>query len=272
MLQRFCNFFRADAKLRWWSKLALAIIPFALCLMVYVNKSAERRVENPKDRSMPSLVEIGQGFQRAVTATDRQERNLLVRDLKASGTRVAIAITIIMTGVFIGLAMGVFPFIDAVLFPFVIVSKFFIPATLISVLFAIVGAGEEAKIVLMVLSLYALLILEARAKTRALPREQLDKSWSLGATDLEYMFRVVLPQIWPALKSFMRFNLHVVITLLIVGESFGASEGLGYRILVNQRNINMADVIPYVVIIALLLWIADYILALWIRSHRWLAA
>jgi NitT/TauT family transport system permease protein len=272
MLQTFCDFFRADAKLRWWSKLLLAAIPFVFCIMMYADKSAERRAENPKDRTMPSLVQVGQGFQRAVTAEDRQGRNVLLRDVGASGIRVAISIAIIMTGLFIGLGMGVFPFIDAFLYPFVIVSKFFIPATLISVLFATVGAGEEAKIILMVLSLFPLLILEARKCSLALPREQLDKTWSLGATDLEYAFRVVLPQIWPHLKDFLRLNLHVVITLLIVAEGFGASEGLGYRILVNQRNINMADVIPYVVIIAGFLWMADKTLVFWIRRHKWLTA
>lgn len=271
MFQRIVDFFRADGRMGWKAKVLLGLVPFLVCLFAYAEQSAARKAENPKDRTMPSLVEIGQGFERAVTAEDRQGRNMLLRDMQASGLRVGIALAIIMTGVFIGLGMGCFPFLDALLYPAMIVGKFFIPATLISVLFAVVGSGEEAKIVLMVLSLWPLLVLESRKCALALPREQLDKTWSLGATDIEYAFRVVLPQIWPNLKDFIRLNLHVVVTLLIVGEGFSSSEGLGYRILVNQRNINMADVIPYVVMIACFLWLADKALVFWIRRHRWLA-
>ena len=58
---------------------------------------------------------------------------------------------------------------------------------------------------------------------------------------------------------------------LIAGESLAASVGLGYRIFVVRRYVAMEIIIPYVIWMTLLLFVADFAVLWWIKfRHRWL--
>jgi NitT/TauT family transport system permease protein len=52
---------------------------------------------------------------------------------------------------------------------------------------------------------------------------------------------------------------------LIVGEALAAKAGLGYRIFVVRRYVAMDIIIPYVIWISLLAFLADLVVRLWIK-------
>jgi NitT/TauT family transport system permease protein len=71
----------------------------------------------------------------------------------------------------------------------------------------------------------------------------------------------------------VRLNLKGAWLFLIAAESIAATEGLGYRIFVVRRYLAMDIIIPYVLWIALLAFLVDLALRLWVtKGFRWLSA
>ena len=105
-----------------------------------------------------------------------------------------------------------------------------------------------------------------------MPRQQITKGLTLGASDLEFAYRIVLPQILPGVLDTIRLNFKAVILFLIAGESLAATVGLGYRIFVVRRYIAMDIIIPYVLWMSLLAFAADHLLRWYIeRRYHWSA-
>ena len=121
------------------------------------------------------------------------------------------------------------------------------------------------------IGVFPTITLDTYLRAKAVPKEQMIKGMTLGASDFEVAYRIVLPQIFPKVLDTMRLNFKAVILFLIAGESLAATAGLGYRIFVVRRYIAMEIIIPYVIWMSLLLLVADMVVRLWIkRRYPWL--
>ena len=109
-------------------------------------------------------------------------------------------------------------------------------------------------------------------RASAVPREQITKGMTLGASDFEVAYHIVLPQILPGVLDTIRLNFKAIILFLIAGESLAATAGLGYRIFVVRRYLAMDIIIPYVIWMGLLAFAADLALSWFIkRRFHWSA-
>ncbi len=162
--------------------------------------------------------------------------------------------------------MGLFPVLDNLLYSFVLfIDK--IPAlAILPILFIFFGLGEVSKIALIVIGVLPTVILDIYLRVKAFPKEQLIKAMTLKASTAQIIFKVVLPQIFPYALDTIRLNFKSVILFLIAGEALAATEGLGYRIFVVRRYLAMDVIIPYVIWIALLAFLVDVGLRLWIKK------
>ena len=97
--------------------------------------------------------------------------------------------------------------------------------------------------------------------------EQIVKAFSLGAGDFDVAYRVVLKQIWPRVLNSIRLNLKAVMLFLFAGEMIASTDGLAYRIALLRRHMGMDVIIPYVLWVALLLFLVDLSMRL---VNRWL--
>ena len=95
--------------------------------------------------------------------------------------------------------------------------------------------------------------------------EQVIKGFTLGAKDLAVTYRVMLPQIWPRVLNSIRLNLKAIALFLFAGEMIASTDGLAYRIALLQRHMGMDLILPYVLWVALLLFLVDAALRLLIR-------
>ena len=69
----------------------------------------------------------------------------------------------------------------------------------------------------------------------------------------------------------IRLNLKAVFLFLIAGEALAATGGLGYRIFLVRRYVAMDIIIPYVIWISLLAFLADLAVRVWIKKrYPWL--
>jgi NitT/TauT family transport system permease protein len=70
--------------------------------------------------------------------------------------------------------------------------------------------------------------------------------------------RVVMRQIMPRVLNSIRLNLKAVMLFLFAGEMIASTDGLAYRIALLRRHMGMDVVIPYVLWVAMLLFLVDF--------------
>ena len=90
------------------------------------------------------------------------------------------------------------------------------------------------------------------------PSEQVVKAFTLGAGDFDPAYRVVLKQIMPRVLNSIRLNLKSVMLFLFAGEMIASTDGLAFRIALLRRHMGMDVIIPYVLWVALLLFLVDF--------------
>jgi len=201
----------------------------------------------------------------------KQGESLLWQDTRASGKRVLISMIFIFAGIYIGLFMGAFPFAEKVLYRFVLFFDKIPAIAVLPILFILFGLGETSKIALIVIGVAPTIILDTYLKVKEVHDEQLVKGLTLGASQPEVVFRIIFPQIIPKVLDTVRLNFKSVILFLIAGEALAAEAGIGYRIFVVRRYMDMATIFPYVVWISMLAFIVDMAFRTWIDSqYKWL--
>jgi len=201
----------------------------------------------------------------------KQGESLLWQDTKASGIRILIAMLFIFAGIYIGLFMGAFPYAEKLLYRFVLFFDKIPALAVLPILFIIFGLGETAKIALIVIGVAPTIILDTYLKVKEVHDEQLVKGLTMGASQPEIVFRVIFPQIIPKVLDTVRLNFKAVILFLIAGEALAAEAGIGYRIFVVRRYMDMATIFPYVVWISMLAFLVDMAFRAWIKKqYQWL--
>jgi NitT/TauT family transport system permease protein len=197
--------------------------------------------------------------------------SLLWQDTMASGKRIIISMVFIFFGIYIGLFMGSFPYAEKSLYRFVLFFDKIPALAVLPILFILFGLGETAKIALIVIGVAPTIILDTYLKVKEVHDEQLVKGMTLGASQPEIVFRIIFPQIIPKVLDTVRLNFKAVILFLIAGEALAAEAGIGYRIFVVRRYMDMATIFPYVVWISMLAFIVDIVFRTWIsRQYQWL--
>ena len=129
------------------------------------------------------------------------------------------------------------------------------------------GLGEVAKIALIVIGVTPVIVRDLALRAGELPKEQLIKAQTLGASSWLLSMRVILPQLWPRLIDAVRLQLGCAWLFLIAAEAIASTEGLGYRIFLVRRYLAMDVILPYVVWITLLAFPMDWLLRM-LRARR----
>jgi NitT/TauT family transport system permease protein len=250
----------------------LSSLLFLLMIGGYMLAAHARHQANPADKIMPTIGQMVDGFKRAAIEKDqRTDEYRLLIDTVASVRRFFVSLAFIFVAVLVGVTMGVFPYMEHIFLKFI---TFFdkIPAlALLPILFIVFGLDETSKIALIVIGVFPTVCLDTYLRAKTVGQEQIIKGATLGASNFEIAYRIVLPQIFPQVLDTIRLNFKAIILFLIAGESLAATAGLGYRIFVVRRYMAMDIIIPYVLWMSLLAMIADFAVRLWIKKrYPWL--
>ncbi len=244
------------------SRLLLALLPFVLLLIAYVICSQARLELNPQDKLLPGLGHIAEAIQRmAFEPSKRSGDILLVTDTLTSLRLLLIGVSSsALLALVLGLGTGAIPLLRAPLSPLVTALSLIPPMALLPILFISFGLGDLAKVMLIVIGITPMLIRDLQLKTLSLPEEQLVKAQTLGASSWQIILRVMLPQVLPRLIDAVRLTLGSAWLFLIAAEAIAATAGLGYRIFLVRRYLDMAVILPYVAWITLLAFSMDWLL------------
>lgn len=265
------QFFKINVQPSRATSLLLSLLLFLICIAAYLTISYLRHQENPQDKVVPTISAMIQGFYRTAFEPDRKGDYRLLIDTLASARRFFISVALLFLAMILGLHMGVFPYMETLLRRFVLFFDKIPALALLPILFIIFGLGEVSKIALIVIGVFPTITLDTYLRARAVPKEQMIKGMTLGASDFEIAYRIVLPQVFPKVLDTMRLNFKAVMLFLIAGESLAATAGLGYRIFVVRRYIAMEIIIPYVLWMSLLLLLTDTVVRVWIKKrYPWL--
>lgn len=249
--------------------LALKLAPFALLIIAYLAGSAARLADNPADKLLPALSSMATAIDLMAFTPDRRTGEyLLWTDTAASLQRLGAGLGISTAlALVVGVTIGIFPAIRALLGPFVGFVAMVPPLALLPVLFIMLGLGEISKIALIVIGIAPIMIRDMAQRVLDLPREQIVKAETLSANSWLVVWRVVLPQVLPRLIVSLRLQLGAAFLFLIAAEAISSDSGLGYRIFLVRRYLSMDIIFPYVAWITFLAVMADYGLD---RLRRWL--
>ncbi len=160
----------------------------------------------------------------------------LLTDFRASAQRILIGYAIsVVIGITVGIAIGTFATFEALLEPPMGFLRY-IPATALTPLFLLwLGIGESPKIWLIVVGTMFFNIVMVADVARAVPKELLNASYTLGAGRRTILRRVIVPHSVPGIIDVARINLAAAWLMLVVAELLAAQEGLAYQIVRAQR-------------------------------------
>ena len=253
----------------------LAALPFVLLAAAYFLGSGIRLAENPNDKLLPALSSMIEavklmGFQ----VDNRTGSILMLSDTIASLWRLVLALAIsVVLALVLSITIGLLPAANGLLSSFVSVVSMVPPLALLPILFIVMGLGEDSKVALIVIGTLPCITRDLIMKVLELPREQLIKAQTLGASTWLVALRVVLPQILPRLIDSLRLQLGPAWLFLIAAEAIASDSGLGYRIFLVRRYLAMDVIIPYVIWITCLAFLMDGALRLVQRkAFPWFAS
>lgn len=240
----------------------LALLPFAAVLAAYMIGSDIRLAENPADKLLPAPATIVETAHRLFTEGDRRTgRILLWHDTAISLQRLGIGVGLAaLAGVVFGLLIGLLPHLRATFAGFVAAASMVPPLALLPILFITFGLGELSKVMLIFIGITPVLIRDLSQRVLEIPREQIVKAETLGASSLVIALRVALPQILPRLIQSLRLALGPAWLFLIAAEAIASDLGLGYRIFLVRRYLAMDVILTYVIWITLLAFVLDWLL------------
>ncbi|GAA6160370.1 ABC transporter permease [Ruegeria sp. HU-ET01832] len=242
--------------------LLLAALPFVVLFVAYAVASDIRLTANPQDKLLPAPSTILDTAHRLFTEPDRRSKEILLwNDTFASlarllgGVGISAALSLVL-----GLAIGLLPYARSLLSSIVAVISMVPPLALLPILFIVFGLGELSKVVLIVIGITPFMTRDLAQRVMEIPKEQIVKAQTLGASTSVIALRVALPQILPRLISNVRLSLGSAWLFLIAAEAVASNVGLGYRIFLVRRYLAMDVILTYVIWITLLAFVIDWAL------------
>lgn len=166
-----------------------------------------------------------------------------------------------LVGLPIGILCGTYAAVSRLNEPFIEFFRY-LPAPAFGALaVAILGIHDGPKIAIIFIGTFFQQVLIVANTTRKLDIALLEASMTLGAKNIQLLFRVVIPGILPDLFRDQRILLGWAWTYLIVAELIGTSSGITWFITQQARYKNFDNVFAAIIMIGIIGLVSDLILA-----------
>lgn len=122
------------------------------------------------------------------------------------------------------------------------------------------GLGELGKVLLVAFGCSVILLIATLDAVRHVPVAYVEAASTLGAGTGDIYRTVVTPAILPTVLASLRIALGISFSLGIAAEFMGASEGLGYRIMLAGRILDTAGMVVGILLVGILSLVTDYLI------------
>ena len=271
-----------------WGMAGIAIVIGIYCYLCYVQKS-----KNPDDTTIPNIVQFKEGFVEIFKPRQSELAALLnpnapadppwiIEDVKSTYGRLFKAM---IWGSFlafvVGVLMGCFEVIEA-LFQWTLSFLSKVPPTSLLAVFLVISNIVQWDQSMMFIMLVGFGIMPTLTQSIYLAAkndphpDEIDKIYTLGASNTEAVWDVVVQKVFPKVIDGIRLTIGPAMVYLIAAEYSLGHEGFGHRIRMQARLLNMNVVYTYIAILGMsgllldqsLTWLRR-ILCPWYGSNGW---
>ena len=196
---------------------------------------------------LPSPAKVLEAFGRLWSTRE------LLKDTVASLWRVGVGFLLAMLfSIPIGVLMGSFPSIRALLEPLFGLMRYMPAPAFIPLLILYQGIGEEPKITLIFIGVFFFNSLMIMDTVKFVSKDLIEATYTLGGNRRQTLLQVIFPNVLPGILDACRINLAAAWQLVIVSELIAATEGLGRRISVAGRFLKTEEIFVGLIVIGLI--------------------
>ena len=187
------------------------------------------------------------------------ERNFL-HDVMISCYRVFASFAMAsLVAVPLGILMGCFGNLKALLNPILSGWRYLPAASFIPLLLVWFGPTDSAKLALLFIGVMFFLLTLVLDNTLAVPKEFVEASLTMGASRQEVVRKVVVPAAMPAIFDSMRNMIAVGWTYLVIAEIVASTTGIGAVMMRGQRFLKVDEIMAGILVIGVLGLIFDFL-------------
>lgn len=232
------------------TRIVISALSILVMFLAYEAIALRQSRINPKQTVVPGITSIWDGIQKMTTPNSRGE-TWLVEDVKATYGRLLLGLGLgIVLSIIIGVAMGAYPWVEAFFVPTVSFFAKIPPTAMLAVYFVLFGTKTEMFVAMVGLSVFFTLAQSIyQAAKKDVSDHSVFKAYSLGATSPEVIYEVLWKQILPRVIESIRLQIGPAMVFLIAAEYVVGDVGIGYRIRIQSRILNMNVVYIYLVML-----------------------
>lgn len=200
---------------------------------------------------LPSILDVVRAG--ASIAAEGYQGVTLIEDLEISLVRVGLGfLAAVCVGVPLGLWIGMSRFVESAIDPYIQFLRPLPPLGYYTLLIVWFGIGDASKIILLFLTALPILVVSSAAGVRAVDRDLLLATSSLGLKGFHLFRFVVFPACLPAIFTGMRLALGATFGSLVAAELVAAESGLGWLVLTASNYVRTAIVFAGIIVIGLI--------------------
>jgi len=249
----FQSFVTIRSQVPRWASIVLGTLPLVVMFLlwwIFTAGAPEERRIGPA--ILPSPVEVTQSIPELITSRD------LTHHIWASVRRVGLSFILALSIVLpIGILMGAFGGVSAIFTPVSTASGYIPIATLVPLTMSWFGIDELQKIMFLAMAFGIYLLPLVVKAIESVPDVYLRTSYTLGATRMDVIRRVLIPIALPDLWHAMRLAFGVGWTYIVLTEVVVMVDGLGFLIQNSFRRGPREHIYLVILVITLIAWCAD---------------
>jgi len=237
-----------------WLAVCLGIVPIVVLLGVWFAATWSPR---PEDRIisptiLPSPVEVLRSFP-SLWFDRALMRNLFISFARViGGFAIAVAVSFPL-----GLYMGSFSKIKAAFNPLTVFAAYLPIPTLVPLTMSLFGTGETQKLLFLALAFSIYLTPLVVAAVDGVEDAYLKTAYTLGASRMQAVEKVLLPMAWPDIFRALRLGFGVGWSYILLAEMVDIGKGLGGLIITSQRRGPREHIYLVLLVIVLVAFLTD---------------
>lgn len=250
---------RQPIALKW--RTLLGVLAVAALLLGYTLLSNAQHFANPDDTTIPTWGKLWEGVGKAVEVNARSGERWILVDAKASFTRLFLGLAGgVVLSVLLGIAMGTLSPVEAFFAPPLALLSQVPPTAALAVFFVLVGTDLQMYVAMIMFGILPSLATSVHLAVKEVPEELVYKAYTIGASHAEVVWNIIYPTILPRIIDSVRLQIGPAMVYLIAAEMVCGGEGFGYRIRLQSKLLNMDVVYPYLALLALFGFSANWLL------------
>jgi ABC-type nitrate/sulfonate/bicarbonate transport system permease component len=227
---------------------ALGLATLAALLVVW-EAASRTRLLNPQ--LVPPVTDILATFGQLWTDRPFPQQTFVTQTV-ATLWRMAVGyVAAAVLGIGLGLLMGRSRAMADLFSPLIEFLRPMPPVALIPVLLLLVGIGDQMRLIIITFAAVFPILLNTIDGVRSVHPTLLDVARTFRFRGLDLLRRVIFPAALPQIVAGLRISLAIALIVALVSEMVGATNGLGYFILQQQRGLRIRETYAAMVQLAL---------------------